>query len=75
MNKITKDDKIAEVIEKNPKTAEVFHKNGFPCIGCAMAKFETIEEGATVVHGKDEKFLKKLVQELNKVTKNRNGNQ
>ena len=61
MAKITKDMLIGEVVEKYPKTAEVFFKNGLQCLGCAMAGMETIEQGAKG-HGMD---IEKLMKELN----------
>ena len=48
--KITKDMSIVEVVQKYPDTAEVFMKFGMACLGCAAARFENIEQGATV-HG------------------------
>ncbi len=58
---ITKDKTIAEVLEENPQTAEVFIKHGMGCLGCAVASGETIEEAAAV-HGID---LEVLLKELN----------
>ena len=48
--KITKDMSIDEVVQKYPQTAEVFMQFGMGCLGCAAARFENIEQGATV-HG------------------------
>ena len=64
--KITKEMKIDEVLKEYPETVEVFVKNGFYCIGCAVASLESIEEGARV-HGID---TDKLVGELNKAIRN-----
>lgn len=60
--KITKNSNILETLNKYPQTLEVFHKHGFACVGCALAKYESIEEGATV-HGID---IDKLLKDLNK---------
>ena len=57
--------KIDEVIKKYPETVEVFVKNGFHCIGCIAASFETIEEGAKA-HGIT---AEELVEELNEAIK------
>ncbi|MFW6130427.1 MAG: DUF1858 domain-containing protein [Atribacterota bacterium] len=65
MNKITKQMKIEEIIQKYPKTAEVFGKYGFHCIGCAAASFETLKQGAKA-HGID---IDKLIEDLNRVVK------
>lgn len=60
--KITKDMPIGEVVTKYPKTADVFMKHGMHCLGCAIAHFENIEQGAQA-HGID---VKKLMTDLNK---------
>ena len=60
--KITKDSNILDTLNKYPQTLDVFHKHGFACVGCALARYESIEQGAQV-HGID---ADKLVQELNK---------
>tara|TARA_Y100000310_G_scaffold265358_1_gene276360 strand:+ start:608 stop:805 length:198 start_codon:yes stop_codon:yes gene_type:complete len=63
---ITKDSKIAEVIEKYPDTVEVFVEAGFHCMGCAMAALETIEDGCKV-HGIDvDEFVEKLNKKIKK---------
>ncbi len=56
---------IKEIVEKNPKAAEVFAKHGMHCLGCAMAHFETLEQGCAA-HGID---VDKLLKDLNKVVK------
>lgn len=61
---ITKDMKIDEILQKYPKTMEVFMKHGFHCLGCAAASFENIEDGAKV-HGID---VDELIKELDKAT-------
>jgi hybrid cluster-associated redox disulfide protein len=58
---ITKEMPISDVVKKYPKTIEVFMKHGLHCIGCAVAAFESIEEGATV-HGID---VEALMADLN----------
>ncbi|MBT3356232.1 DUF1858 domain-containing protein [bacterium] len=35
---------IMEVIANYPKAAEIFAKNGLPCVGCAAARFESISD-------------------------------
>jgi len=58
---ITKDMRIAEVVGKYPDTLMVFLQYGLGCIGCQIARYETIEEGA-LVHGID---VEQLVADLN----------
>jgi hybrid cluster-associated redox disulfide protein len=66
--KITKDSNLAETIQRNPKSVEVFLKNGLHCIGCAVAHFETINEGATA-HGLTDEQIERMVEELNNLQK------
>jgi len=58
---ITKKMIIADVLEMNPGTADVFVSNGMHCIGCPVSRGESIEE-ASAVHGLD---ADKLVDALN----------
>ena len=60
---ITKEMPISDVVRKHPETIEVFLKHGLHCIGCAVAAFESIAEGAAV-HGID---IDVLVDDLNAV--------
>lgn len=60
---ITKDKTISQVLEENPKTADVFMKHGMGCLGCAVASGETVEEAASV-HGID---IDILLKELNEI--------
>ena len=56
---------LASVLEKYPEAAEIFIKEGLHCIGCAMASYESIEDGCKM-HGID---AKKLVKKINKKLK------
>jgi hybrid cluster-associated redox disulfide protein len=60
---VTKEMTIAEVLRKNPKTAEVLMRHGMHCLGCAAAQGETIGQAAEV-HGID---ADTLLRELNEV--------
>ncbi|MFO8016034.1 MAG: DUF1858 domain-containing protein [Candidatus Woesearchaeota archaeon] len=60
--KITKDMTIGAAIEQYPETAEVMFRHGLHCVGCHVAGYETIEEGASG-HGID---AEKLVDDMNK---------
>ena len=61
---ITKEMSIMEVVQKYPDTAEVFMNAGMGCLGCAAARFENIEQGASA-HGID---IDALMEGLNKVS-------
>lgn len=43
---ITGKESITEVVNKYPKTVEVFLSHGMHCFGCMAARFENIEQGA-----------------------------
>lgn len=59
--KITKDMTIEQVVKMNPEAAKVFMKHGMHCLGCAVSRYENIEQGA-MAHGID---VKTLVEDLN----------
>ncbi len=50
MNSIKKDMPIGDIVEKYPQTVEVFLRHGLMCFGCAVARFENLEQGA-MAHG------------------------
>ena len=58
---ITKDMPIGEVVQKYPETIPVFLDRGLMCFGCAIARFEDIEQGA-LAHGID---VEALIKDLN----------
>ncbi|MGC8786946.1 MAG: DUF1858 domain-containing protein [Anaerolineae bacterium] len=58
---ITKDMSIGEVVRKYPETIAVFLAHGLGCLGCSVALFENIEQGAKA-HGID---IDALVKDLN----------
>ena len=58
---ITKDMTIQEVVQNNPETIRVFLEHGLHCIGCSVARYENIEQGA-LAHGID---VNRLIEDLN----------
>ncbi len=60
--KIIKETTFAELLKEYPEVAEKLKEKGLGCIGCPMARFETIEQGAAM-HGinPDE-----LIKDINK---------
>jgi hybrid cluster-associated redox disulfide protein len=50
MDAIKKDMPIGDVVQNYPQTIEVFLKHGLMCFGCAIARFENVEQGA-MAHG------------------------
>lgn len=65
---ITKDWTIQKLIEKHPDSVDILIEYGFHCIGCALAQYETLEQGAKA-HGLKSKELKEMLEKLNKLTK------
>ena len=63
MAKITPDMGIMEIVQTWPQTVDVLVEHGMGCIGCAVAHFETIGEGAAA-HGLD---VDALMEALNAV--------
>jgi hybrid cluster-associated redox disulfide protein len=61
METITKQMPIGEVVQNYPQTIEVFLKHGLMCFGCAIARFENVEQGAAA-HGID---VDTLMNDLN----------
>ncbi len=59
--KISKDMTFREVLDLGPEMVQVFIKYNMGCIGCAAAKFESIEQGAKA-HGIN---LEDLLRDLN----------
>ncbi len=66
--KITKDMKLGDLVSKYPEAAMVMVKYGLHCIGCHLAAWETIEEGAKS-HGISGKKLEEMLKEMNKAIK------
>ncbi|MGL5328117.1 MAG: DUF1858 domain-containing protein [Peptostreptococcaceae bacterium] len=57
---INKDTTMGEILEKNPKAADVLMEFGMGCLGCPSATMETLEQ-ACFIHGINlEEVLNKL---------------
>jgi len=68
-NLITKDMSFVEIMQKHPKAAMILIEKGMHCIGCGMAAYETLEQGA-VMHGLNpDKLVKELNSKFNKKTR------
>lgn len=64
-NKVDKNITLGEAVQKFPQSAEIMMKYGLHCIGCHVAAWETIEQGATA-HGMNDKEIDKMIEEINK---------
>jgi hybrid cluster-associated redox disulfide protein len=54
---------IGDVVNKYPNTIPVFFKHGLGCVGCAVARFENIRQGA-MAHGIDVDLLMKDLNDI-----------
>lgn len=68
MPRITKNTTLGDIVEKYPEAVGPMLKRGMHCIGCHVAAFETIEQGAKA-HGMDEKEIKEMLKEMNKAVR------
>jgi hybrid cluster-associated redox disulfide protein len=66
MSTITKEMTILEVVTKWPETRDTFMEWGLGCFGCAVARFENIEQGA-MAHGIP---VDDLIKALNETVEN-----
>ncbi len=62
---ITKKTKLQDIAMKYPEAVEPLLEIGMHCIGCHMAAFETLEEGAKA-HGLSDKEVDELIEKMNK---------
>jgi hybrid cluster-associated redox disulfide protein len=53
---------VFEVVNRFPKTMDIFRKHGLHCFGCFAAQYENVEQAAQA-HGLD---AKKLLKDLNR---------
>jgi hybrid cluster-associated redox disulfide protein len=67
---ITSDMPIGDVVGKCPSTINVFLRHGLGCVGCAIARFENIREGAQI-HGIN---VDALIKDLNQSVLQAQGN-
>ena len=63
---ITRDMTLGELVERFPQAAMLMAKRGMHCIGCHMAAWETVEQGARA-HGMSDKDIDQMLDEMNKV--------
>jgi len=67
MAKINKKMSIGEVVTKYPKSVGVMLKYGLHCVGCSVAAWESLDDGAKR-HGLSDKDIDKMISEINKLT-------
>jgi hybrid cluster-associated redox disulfide protein len=63
--KVTKKMTLGETVTKHPEAAEIMMGYGLHCIGCHVAAWESIEDGAKG-HGLNDKQIDEMVEKINK---------
>ena len=57
---------ITEVLDRWPRTVDVFHNHAMACVGCAVAPFFTINDAAVVYQLEPQLFLEELLVIIHK---------
>ena len=63
---ITRDMPIGDVVKQYPQSAAIFTEYGLHCVGCHVAYWETLEQGARG-HGMDDETINKMVEDANEI--------
>lgn len=58
---------ITEVLERWPRSADVFHDHAMACVGCAVASFYTINDAALVYGILPSHFVAELLAAISSV--------
>lgn len=66
---ITKGMTLGEIITKYPEVVDIMMKRGLHCVGCHVAAYETLEQGAKA-HGMSDKDVESMINEMNELVKN-----
>ncbi len=61
---VTKVITFGDLLQQKPDAAEVLASYGLHCIGCHIAVFETIEQGAKA-HGLTDEKLDEMLKKIN----------
>jgi hybrid cluster-associated redox disulfide protein len=64
MEAVTKDITFGDLLQNKPEAAEILAAYGLHCIGCHIAVFETIEQGAKA-HGLSDEQVDELITKIN----------
>ncbi|MDA3899739.1 MAG: DUF1858 domain-containing protein [Spirochaetes bacterium] len=63
MAEITKDMTFGDLLQQKPEVAEILSSYGLHCIGCHIAVFETIEQGAKA-HGLTDEQVDEMMKKI-----------
>lgn len=62
---------LGQIMNKHPESAEIMTKYGLHCVGCGVAAWETLEQGASA-HGMSNEDTNKMLNEINKSMEGKN---
>ena len=65
---ITREMAVGDIVERYPQVAPVLTGYGLHCVGCHVAKWESIGDGAAG-HGMDEETIEQLIRDVNAIAK------
>jgi hybrid cluster-associated redox disulfide protein len=60
---VTANNTIAEILARRPNAARLFIRRGMHCVGCAMARFETLAEACATYGISTDELLQDLKRE------------
>jgi len=63
--KISRGMTLGEVVSKYPDSVPIMLNYGLHCVGCHVAAYETVEQGAKA-HGMTDEDIDKMLAEMNK---------
>lgn len=66
---ITKEMTLGEIVAEYPEAVEVMLRRGLHCVGCQVAAWETLEQGAKA-HGMSDREIDSMINEMNRLVKN-----
>lgn len=66
MKKVTRTMVLGDVVTQYPEAAFVMMHFGLHCVGCHVAAYETIEQGA-MAHGLSDELIDKMVSDINEL--------
>ena len=62
--KITREMTMDDIVKNYPQVTDIITEYGLHCVGCHVAAWETLGDGARV-HGMSEEELEDFIQDLN----------
>ena len=62
--KISKEMTLGEIVSRHPEAAGVMLSYGLHCVGCHVAAWETLEQGAKA-HGLTDKQIEEMTKKIN----------